>query len=116
MILTNNRSDLDTALGMDHSICVLPGAENSDAGRVHACLETRTWGNKPWHEWFLVTDQNLLTDAERSAWFNAGDDFAYLGRNDKHWTSSGKTSDVLLLGDVCDFLAITGKFGEADQN
>lgn len=115
MILTDDRTELDNALGSDKSICVLRGAEESDPGKVHVCLEGN-WGPQPWYRWFLVTDEALLSDAEKSTWFddNPAIDYAFLGRTTNDVTSTGTSSSDLLDGGVCDNFAYITKFAEAD--
>jgi hypothetical protein len=116
MVLTDDRTDLDGSLGNDESICVLRGDEQSVPGKVHGCLEGN-WNPQPWHKWFLVTDESLLTPAEISAWFNdnPANDYAFLGRTTNVVTSNGSSSEDLLDGGACDFLTYFVKFGEADQ-
>ena len=116
MILTNDRTELDNALGSEKSICVLLGNPTSDPGIVHTCLDGN-WGPQPWQNWFLVADPALLTASENSTWFNDDPavDYAFLGRTSKDVTSNGRSSDDLLDGGRCDFLTYLSKFAEADQ-
>ena len=116
MILTDDRTELDDALGSDKSICVLRGAEQSDPGKTHGCLEGN-WGPQPWHKWYLVTNETLLTADEISTWFedDPANDYAFLGRNTNVVTSNGASSSDLLDGGACDFLTYIKKFAQADQ-
>ena len=115
MILNDDRTELDNALASNKSICVLRGAVQSDPGKVHVCLEGN-WGPQPWHKWFLVTNEALLTANEISTWFDDDPaiDYAFLGRNTNDVTSNGTSSDDLLDGGECDFLTYLEKFAEAD--
>jgi hypothetical protein len=117
MILNDDRTELDNALGSDKSICILRGAVQSDPGKVHACLEGDP-NTQPWHRWFLVTDEALLSADEKSTWFsdNPAIDYAFLGCTTNDVTSNGTSSDDLLLpnGGECDFPTFLDKFAEAD--
>jgi hypothetical protein len=117
MILNDERSALDEALNTEVSICVLRGAEDSDPGKVHVCMDDGGWGEEPWQRWFLVTNSNLLTTEENGRWFNnnPASDYAFLGRKTKATTSNGAAgTDLLDVGD-CDYLTYIDKFAQADQ-
>jgi hypothetical protein len=116
MILTDNRTVLDDSLAASESICMLRGNEQSDAGKTHTCLEGN-WRPQPWHKWFLVTDEALLTAAEIATWFGdvADTDYAFLGRNTNAVISNGTSGDDLLDMGACDFIVYLKKFAKADQ-
>ncbi len=116
MIIGDDRAELDAALGKRVSICVLVGAETADAGKVHAFLDKKGWGDEPWNRWFLVTNADKITSDERTAWFggNAVKDYAFLGRKTKASASSGPAGD-LLDGEDCDYMECIKKFAEADK-
>ena len=78
MIITANREELDIALNNSVSLCILIGTQDSLSGKLHANLDTGTWGNEPWQSWFLVTDRNILSGNEKEKWFSGNDAFDYV--------------------------------------
>lgn len=110
-----SRDKLDAALNNNLSICVLIGIPGSDPDKVHTCMDRKTWGNKPWQRWFIVTNPAKLTPAERQLWFpSASTNYVFLGRNTKAVVSSGSVSSDLRLNNKCDYIAFKQKFAQAD--
>jgi hypothetical protein len=105
MIVSTARTRLDQALANErHTLLLLCGSRQSQAGIIHAAL--KTMGLAPWRRYFLITNLTLLTDQEKQTWFDnaQSDRYALLGGRILPKT-------VAVSGPITDLLRADGKPG-----
>ena len=118
MVITQDRSKLDEALTMNGNsgwvVLVLSGADGSVAGEIHDYLLDK--GLEPWRKYFLITDLDVLHEAERYAWFGGAhtERYAVLKRTTKEVAWTGPVSELLRVNGKPSILKIRRAFTKGE--
>ena len=118
MIIKENRTKLDQALGNDKTtILLLAGPDGSQSGAIHNFVMGYDW--EPWRLYFLLTDLTILTSAEQDQWFDGphNNHYAVVGgpQVPKVVARKGPVKDLLRNNGKPSILKIRSAFAAGDQ-
>jgi hypothetical protein len=118
MVITDDRGALNASLqNATATVFILLGPSGTKAGEVHTQMNTKQWD--PYQNYFLITNNALLTQEESQAWFdrNLAGFYVVLGGNNnpKKIAQKGSVLDLLKPDGTPDYLEILDIFLKGDE-